>query len=610
MKIVGLFVFALFIISAHGQSVDDADPVIATIGDEVITREEFVNRFLMTIWPDKHRKGYLNEIKRQFLYSMIAERLLAMEAARAAAGPDAFAMRFLKDLETQYAKDQLYRDEVRRLVRLAEPGIRKAVTLEFTDAYVSFIFAEHKEDIDSVWNILQGGRSFDSIGGNETIRITRDFKVDWSVAHPDLVRAIDELRVDAVSSPVAIPVGYYIVRLDSKQTDSVRTRNEYQKRISGYEEHLMQHRHSVLSPEFLERLYIEYDLHVDSGIFDIAAAALVNSIEESQFPVPSVHREIILDKYIVDRTKQETRENCEKPILSISSEILTLGMMLDSLLDSEMQYTDTSFATLQAQVRAKLNDFIVDRLITRKAYDNGLHRRPQVLEEMESWRRHFLAEYYKIDMIRNIEVDPIEIYDYYERNRKEFSNPVEVNIREILVEGRGDAMEIMLRLNEGDDFGELARFYSKRVWAAEQSGEFGFFPSTLFGEIGLIASTLEPGERFGPLPVDKGYSIFELIDKREPEDSIDQSFEEVKESIESLLRWKKFRHEIDDLVGELASREMVYVDYNALFNTDVAPLNILVIRYFGFGKDYLAVPMLDQIYRWKMREDPEKEVLP
>jgi hypothetical protein len=82
MKTVGLLLYLLFILPVLGQSIEDDDIVIATVGDDSITRGEFVNRLLMTIWPEKHRKGYLNEIKRQFLYSMIAERLLAKEAER------------------------------------------------------------------------------------------------------------------------------------------------------------------------------------------------------------------------------------------------------------------------------------------------------------------------------------------------------------------------------------------------------------------------------------------------------------------------------------------------------------------------------------------------
>jgi parvulin-like peptidyl-prolyl isomerase len=610
MKTVGLLLYLLFILPGLGQSIEDDDIIIATVGDDSITRGEFVNRLLMTIWPEKHRKGYINVIKRQFLYSMIAERLLAQEAERVSSDPDTYGVKFLEDLEIQYAMDQLYRDEVHRLVGAAEPDIREAVTSEFTDAYVSFIFTEDRYQIDSVWNVLRSGVEFDSIGAHGAIKVTRNFKVDWSATHPDLAGTIGGLNVGAISSPVPLPFGYYIVRLDSKQTDAGRAQNEFRKRITDYEEYLMQHRYSVMTPEFLERLYIEYDLHVDSSVFDLAATALIKSIEEKELPVPSMHREITLDKQIIESAVEKVGERIKEPIISIGGEITTVGELFDALLGSEMHYADTSMASLQAQVRAKLNNFIIDQLIIRKAYDGNLHRRPVVVEEMGSWRRHFLAEYYKTELYKNIEVTPIEIYDYYEHNRDEFSNAVEVNIREILVETRKDAMEILLRLNEGDDFGELARFYSKRTWAAERNGEFGYFPSTLYGEIGLIASTLEPGGRFGPLPVEGGYSIFELIDKREPEGTVDQPFVEVKESIESLIKRKKFRQEIEDVVSDLASREIVYVDYDALYQTDVAPLNILVLRYFGFGEDYLAVPMLDQIYKWRMREDPEREIIP
>jgi hypothetical protein len=109
---------------------------------------------------------------------------------------------------------------------------------------------------------------------------------------------------------------------------------------------------------------------------------------------------------------------------------------------------------------------------------------------------------------------------------------------------------------------------------------------------------LEPGQRFGPFLIDEGYTIFELIDKREVELPGVQPFEDVEESIEGRLLQRKQRELINEVVKELAGRYIVDIDNELLAAVEVSPLQVLVVRYFGFGGMYPAVPMLDQILQW------------
>jgi hypothetical protein len=114
---------------------------------------------------------------------------------------------------------------------------------------------------------------------------------------------------------------------------------------------------------------------------------------------------------------------------------------------------------------------------------------------------------YKRDLIRDLEVDEDEIYGYYEQNADSYIRPLLVNIREILVATQAEAHGIMSEIDAGREISKLARLHSLRTWAAERGGEFGLFPSTLYGDIGRIAATLEIGELYGPLPVPEGNSL-------------------------------------------------------------------------------------------------------
>ena len=65
------------------------------------------------------------------------------------------------------------------------------------------------------------------------------------------------------------------------------------------------------------------------------------------------------------------------------------------------------------------------------------------------------------------------------------------------------------------DFRELAAKYTIREEAKNNNGELGYFNINEYGEIGRKAATMNIGDMYGPIKVPEGYSLFELIDRKE-----------------------------------------------------------------------------------------------
>ncbi|MBU0559438.1 MAG: hypothetical protein KKG93_07660, partial [Bacteroidetes bacterium] len=129
-------------------------------------------------------------------------------------------------------------------------------------------------------------------------------------------------------------------------------------------------------------------------------------------------------------------------------------------------------------------------------------------------------------------------------------------------------------------------------------GEFGFFPTTAYGELGRIAGELEIGEIFGPLELDDGYSIFKVIDKKDEAESIPKPFEELKDEIKRKLKAEKLSQKMIDKTVELANKYGVQVDELLLKQIKVTNLTMLVYKYMGFGGRILAVPLTNQFIEW------------
>lgn len=123
------------------------------------------------------------------------------------------------------------------------------------------------------------------------------------------------------------------------------------------------------------------------------------------------------------------------------------------------------------------------------------------------------------------EIDEDTLMEEYEKGQ-------EVNARHILVSDEETAVDLIDRLEDGADFGELAAEYSQDPGSSEEEGELGFFRrGTMSPPFEAAAFTLEEGERSDPVASQFGYHIIEVLERI----PFDDPYEEVSEQLYSSL---------------------------------------------------------------------------
>ena len=141
---------------------------------------------------------------------------------------------------------------------------------------------------------------------------------------------------------------------------------------------------------------------------------------------------------------------------------------------------------------------------------------------------------------------------------------LEVKIIEVLTEDLDVIRTVLDELNAGKDFRELAIKYTIREEARNNNGELGFFPVNDYGEIGRKAALMKLGDMYGPISVEEGYSLFELIERRESTSFSFDNFEKEKEKIKVELRHKKYSDALINKSVELANKYGVDVNESCI----------------------------------------------
>lgn len=89
----------------------------------------------------------------------------------------------------------------------------------------------------------------------------------------------------------------------------------------------------------------------------------------------------------------------------------------------------------------------------------------------------------------------------------------QVHIRHILLLTEAEALDVFLKLRDGESFAALAQQYSQDTSTKDAGGDLGFFPRGIMPtEIEAVAFGLNPGQT-GIVKTNFGYHIIELVEK-------------------------------------------------------------------------------------------------
>ena len=156
-----------------------------------------------------------------------------------------------------------------------------------------------------------------------------------------------------------------------------------------------------------------------------------------------------------------------------------------------------------------------------------------------------------------LEINPItdeDAQDFYDEYQYYFTTPLSMQASHILIkdpehtpEKRAEIQAILDRINDGEDFAELAKEYSEDG-SAENGGDLGSFGKGQMVEpFEEACLALEPGEVSDIVETEFGYHIIKLTDKTEESVS---PIEEVRSTIDYYIGSDRMSEALNELTDE------------------------------------------------------------
>ncbi len=605
-----LFAPAVLFIIFTSNCFAQQDSVLAKVGPDIITGGEFKERFELTPQVYKNEENHYSK-KEDLLYSIIAEKLWALEAAKLGFDTTKIMGTSFRALENMYIRDALYKNEISHKIKISDQEVIDGLKNHFTKLDLKVLSSNDSSEIYSSYEELKNGISFDSLKVLENEKENSVAIKSGELSKP-LEDSIFNLKSGQFSPPVKSNSGWMIFYLANKEKESY-TSEDIESAVKDIKQKIENEKSKEIGEEYLEKFFRGKEVSYNPVIFQSISGKISEIMQERKLKenIPDTASVYLKNEDILKIENELGPDTLKINFLNFEKDPYTVEDFLRYFIFEGFYSNDVKPEIISTKLQARTRMIFENELLAREGYKLGLENLPDVQSAINMWRDNYLAQLLKDKLLDSVKVSDDEIRNYYyEISKEKNPNDVQVNIREILTDSLDVVHQVLDQLKEGAEFGKLAAIHTKRIWTRANDGEFGYFPSSMYGEIGSTAAKMKVGEIYGPIKTPDGYSIFQLIGKKEKEEIPPQPFDKMKDKLKKELLGKKRSEFIIDYTVGLANKFGVSINENFLSRINADDFNMYVYRYMGFGGRIPAVPVTLPFTEWYKPWKEGKKVVP
>ncbi|HRI48420.1 MAG TPA: peptidylprolyl isomerase, partial [Ignavibacteriaceae bacterium] len=471
---------------------------VASFANQIISEKEFRQRFELT--PRLGDTSFdIDSLKKEFLASLLAEKLWAKEAEELGFDTLEVIKYALKPIEKYLIKDALYKSVVLDKIKLKNEELiranaRKSITLK-----VNIINSRDSVEIFSIFSQLKKGESFDSILALRTEAENQSIPIE--IKFGQLVEQFVEdtlynLKPGNFTTPLQTENGWFIF----KMIDKIRSTADDKTKV---EEILKERKAKEIGTKFLREFFKGVTIHTDRELFNLLFDEVKISLRNKKATNNIKHSgDICLDESDISSYIEKFGKNrLDLSFVKLNEKPISFREFIYTLAFDGLCIRDTSDEAIFYRLDQNVRKFIQTELLVREGIKKGLNNSPDVLSNMDKWKTNYTSQ-----LLRNRYVDSVQISEeeYDTEISKKSGHRVLINIA-LLETNNLDVIDNSLtQLQDGKAFHLIAAENSENSLIRNNDGFTGFVTPESLGEIGAISLTLEENQIYGPLKVKDG----------------------------------------------------------------------------------------------------------
>ncbi len=561
---------------AKAESTDRPD-TLALVAGKPITSGDFLTRFEMSLYPGKDDPTMLEKTKREFLYSMIAEKLLAQAASSMNIPYTSSEELLRKQMEEIFMRDALFRKVVVPRAKVSSDELLHGFDISVYKYLVdAFYFDADSSKASALYSDVRRGQNIYKMA--QSLGVRHD---TLEIPYGESTEAIEDAffghAKGFVSRPTVTVDGLVVFRVISRELNQKFISGGTPDRLNKIREILVNRRQTELGNEYIESVMKGVRVDVNFRIFRPMVYE-IQRIFKREVP-PSYDPYYRLSPADLALLADEFRNELKEPFLSFRDGSLSLDDVLREMPTAMFASDDTTLPGVTFALHGSLRFIAQNYFLVRRAEELGLQDSWEVKHNVRMMLDAFRAYRAANAVTDTVKVTPAEVDFYFAKHHDEVLNAVRLKVRMYEADNINQAVEIYTRLS--DEKSEISDKSDTTIhWVNAYN----------LGELGAVLARLKRGDVYGPVQDHGKFYIYRLIDEKSSigEEAIQNSIDVARE----MLLAKEKQEALSRFIAGLAEKEDVRIFRPNVLSLRVTPFQMLTYRLIGFGGRVLAVPAL------------------
>ena len=403
------------------------DAIIARIGDRNITKNEFIRRSEYTIRPPYCKMGDQIIHKKIILNSLIAEKLLALEAEEKQLLQDHEGFQaFIKGRREQAMRKLLYNEKAYEKVKLSDREMADLFKVAGRTYHIQYFNVPDSATAAEIGQYLdehpdQFAQVYEKYYGDDKVPARDVGLTDYENHQVEKALFTRPLKNGSVIKPLKITDNQYLMmRVDGWTDSRVFAEDDVKKRWEQVRERLTLRKASALWDDYRHNIMKGKHLKFSEDTFfkmaEIFATAYHFRDQEKQSLFNDrfwdrTKQSFDLDKISAALGQQEALQTA--PFFTIDGSMFTVRDFRQMMASHPLVFRERRFSRSEFPQQFKLAvvDMIADQYLNQDAYDQGLDQHAWVRRTESMWRDALTGMY-----LRNTYLDSIGKKDAFIAN--------------------------------------------------------------------------------------------------------------------------------------------------------------------------------------------------
>jgi parvulin-like peptidyl-prolyl isomerase len=407
--------------------------IVAEFGNQKITLEEFRIAYLDVI--KKPNAFDSPKYREKFLDELIKSRILAREAEKRKDHNEKKLQYKVNAYKNKVLRETHFDAVIRPRFLISEKEIQEAYIYTQEKRKISHLFANTKNEIDSLYSLLKKGRSFEKIAkelfNDPTLAESGGDLgwVTWDALEYDLAMTAFRIPIDTFSVPVRSQFGYHILKITDYKKKPLITKQEYESHKRKAKSLLEFKLGDNYAYSYINDLFKKAEIQLNPEIITAVRSKLKNIFQRkpNQFNQMNDMQLTYDEVRVVERNLWDMRDETFATINGIEYSVADFI--------GELNYIP--YGIIYSSFRKAMNYAFRDFLIDEEARQMGLENSAMVKIKHDLYKEYLLQSALRKEIIENVKVSENEIKIYYELNKSNYKGAglaqVEKMITDILM---------------------------------------------------------------------------------------------------------------------------------------------------------------------------------